>query len=50
MASVGGGGLICGLLEGLERHGWRETTLITAETEGASCLGFGFGFGFGFEF
>jgi L-serine/L-threonine ammonia-lyase len=38
VASVGGGGLLCGLLEGLERHGWQDTTLITAETEGASCF------------
>ena len=38
VASVGGGGLACGLLEGLERHGWGETTLVTAETEGASCF------------
>ena len=38
VASVGGGGLLCGLIEGLERHGWQDTTLITAETEGASCF------------
>ena len=38
VASVGGGGLLCGLLEGLERHGWEDTTLITAETDGASCF------------
>ena len=38
VASVGGGGLICGLYEGLARHGWDDVPLITAETDGACCF------------
>jgi L-serine/L-threonine ammonia-lyase len=38
VASVGGGGLVCGLYEGLERHGWDEVTVVTAETEGAASF------------
>lgn len=37
--SVGGGGLLCGALEGLARHGRHETTVIAAETEGAASFG-----------
>lgn len=32
--SVGGGGLLCGVLEGLHRHGWTDVPVIAAETEG----------------
>jgi L-serine/L-threonine ammonia-lyase len=39
IASVGGGGLICGVLEGLERKGMWSTTVIAAETIGASSFG-----------
>lgn len=44
IASVGGGGLICGVLEGLARHsssegGENSTVVITAETEGAASFG-----------
>ena len=35
---VGGGGLLCGALEGLERHK-STATVIAAETEGASSFG-----------
>ncbi len=33
--SVGGGGLLCGVLEGLHRHGWRDVPVIAVETVGA---------------
>lgn len=42
VASVGGGGLICGVLEGLARHregGRSSTVVISAETEGAASFG-----------
>lgn len=41
VASVGGGGLLCGIFEGLERHGATEagTAVIAAETEGAASFG-----------
>ncbi|MBI9076287.1 MAG: pyridoxal-phosphate dependent enzyme [Desulfatibacillum sp.] len=35
--SVGGGGLMCGVLEGMERLGWR-TPVIAAETRGADSF------------
>ena len=35
---VGGGGLICGVLEGLERHG-KTSKVVACETEGASSFG-----------
>jgi L-serine/L-threonine ammonia-lyase len=36
--SVGGGGLLAGVIEGLERHGWTDTKIIAAETSGAASL------------
>ena len=36
--SVGGGGLLCGVIEGLERNGWTDVPLIAVETEGADAL------------
>lgn len=38
IVSVGGGGLLCGVLQGLERHG-RQSHVICAETVGASSFG-----------
>lgn len=39
VCSVGGGGLLCGVLEGLERVGWAQHThTVAVETEGADCL------------
>jgi L-serine/L-threonine ammonia-lyase len=38
ITSVGGGGLFCGLVQGLQKHGWLDTTIITAETTGAASL------------
>jgi L-serine/L-threonine ammonia-lyase len=36
--SVGGGGLLAGIAEGLERNGLAHIPIIAAETEGADCL------------
>lgn len=36
--SVGGGGLLTGVLQGLENIGWQDVAVITAETEGAATL------------
>lgn len=36
--SVGGGGLLCGVVEGLERHGWHDVKVVTVETEGAASF------------
>jgi L-serine/L-threonine ammonia-lyase len=33
--SVGGGGLLCGVVEGLRRNGWGGVPVIAVETEGA---------------
>lgn len=33
--SVGGGGLLCGAVQGLRRNGWEDVPLIAVETEGA---------------
>lgn len=33
-----GGGLMCGVLEGMHRHGWREVPLVAVETTGAASL------------
>jgi L-serine/L-threonine ammonia-lyase len=39
VVSVGGGGLLCGVLEGLEGGSSRATKVIAAETQGAACFG-----------
>ncbi len=36
--SVGGGGLLCGVVEGLRRNGWEDVKVVAIETEGASSL------------
>jgi L-serine/L-threonine ammonia-lyase len=36
--SVGGGGLLCGILEGLHRIGWTDIPIIAVETEGAASF------------
>ena len=36
--SVGGGGLLCGVVEGLHRNGWIDIPVIAVETEGADSL------------
>ncbi len=36
--SVGGGGLLCGVVEGLQRNDWSDVPVIAVETEGANSL------------
>ena len=36
--SVGGGGLLCGVIEGIRRNGWTNVTVTAVETTGASSL------------
>lgn len=36
--SVGGGGLLCGVAEGLQRSGWIDVPIIAVETEGAASF------------
>ena len=36
--SVGGGGLLSGVVEGLQRNGWIDVPVIAVETEGADSL------------
>jgi L-serine/L-threonine ammonia-lyase len=36
--SVGGGGLLCGVIEGLRRHGWHDVPVLAVETEGTASL------------
>jgi len=40
VCSVGGGGLLNGIAEGIERRGWTTAgvRLVAVETEGANCL------------
>ncbi|MFN2270912.1 MAG: pyridoxal-phosphate dependent enzyme, partial [Anaerolineae bacterium] len=36
--SVGGGGLLCGVVEGLRRNGWQDVPILAVETEGTASL------------
>jgi L-serine/L-threonine ammonia-lyase len=38
VVSVGGGGLLCGVIEGLRRHGLAATPVVAVETEGTASL------------
>lgn len=38
VVSVGGGGLLCGILSGLLKHGATDIPVVAMETEGANCL------------
>lgn len=38
VVAVGGGGLFCGIVQGLQEVGWNEIPIITAETEGAASF------------
>ena len=40
IASVGGGGLLCGVIEGLIRHKFidKDIQVIAVETNGANCF------------
>lgn len=36
--SVGGGGLLCGVVDGLRRNGWADVPVVAVETDGAASL------------
>ncbi len=36
--AVGGGGLLCGVAEGMRRHGWDHLPIVAVETDGAASL------------
>lgn len=38
LVSVGGGGLLCGVIQGLKDVGWTDVPIITMETVGADCF------------
>jgi L-serine/L-threonine ammonia-lyase len=38
LVAVGGGGLLCGVLEGMHRVGWTDVPVVAVETEGTACL------------
>lgn len=38
IVAVGGGGLMCGVLEGLHRNGWQDVKVVAVETFGAESL------------
>ncbi len=39
IASVGGGGLLCGIYQGIDRHPlWSDILVVTAETEGSASF------------
>ena len=38
VAAVGGGGLACGILEGMHQHGWYDVPFFGVETEGAASF------------
>lgn len=38
LVSVGGGGLFCGVIQGLENMGWTDVPIIAMETVGADCF------------
>jgi L-serine/L-threonine ammonia-lyase len=38
LLSVGGGGLLCGVVQGLRRNGWGDVPVVAVETEGADSL------------
>ena len=38
IVSVGGGGLLCGVIEGLKRNDWADVPVIAVETEGTASL------------
>jgi L-serine/L-threonine ammonia-lyase len=38
IVSVGGGGLLCGVAEGLQRQGWQDSAILAVETDGAASL------------
>lgn len=38
VVSVGGGGLLCGVLEGLHQMGWKDVPVVAVETEGTASF------------
>lgn len=38
IVAVGGGGYFCGVMEGVLQNNWKNTTVITAETDGAASM------------
>lgn len=38
ITSVGGGGLLCGIAEGMKRQSWEDVPILAVETQGAACL------------
>jgi L-serine/L-threonine ammonia-lyase len=38
VVAVGGGGLLCGMLEGMRRVGWQAVPVLAVETEGAASF------------
>jgi L-serine/L-threonine ammonia-lyase len=36
VVAVGGGGLLCGVAQGMERNGWHDAIIVAAETTGAA--------------
>ena len=38
VVAVGGGGLLCGILEGMHRVGWQDVPVLAVETEGAASF------------
>lgn len=38
IVAVGGGGLLCGVLQGLHRNGWQDVKVLAVETIGAESL------------
>jgi L-serine/L-threonine ammonia-lyase len=47
--SVGGGGLLCGVVQGLRRNGWAQVPVVAVETRGADSLAQSLSAGFGIE-
>lgn len=38
LLSVGGGGLLCGVVQGMKDAGWMDIPIIAMETVGADCF------------
>lgn len=38
LLSVGGGGLLCGVVQGLKDVGWSDVPVVAMETVGADCF------------
>lgn len=38
VTAVGGGGLLCGILEGLHRNSWKDVPVLACETEGTASF------------